>query len=187
MFDNNPFREFKKMMKERNLKEEDHNMGMGTGAAADYDSKKEQEELEDEITSRIEGHPPAEKEGDPSATQRNLEYITSEPHILKNLPKEAVDIILTNIEQEQDTAGHTHETPLDPTHNELIGHVMKSPGYDQRRHGSQIDRIKSEGDHKPEKTSDERRPQMPEGMDGEPGGGGSSKTEESGREPWKMY
>lgn len=150
MFDNNPFREFKKMMKERNLKEEDHNMGRGTGAAEDYNSKKEQEELENEITSRIDGHQPAEKKGDPSATQRHLEYINSEPHILKNLPGKAVDLILNDIEGERDTAGHTPETPLDPTHNELIGHVMNSPGYDEKTHGSQIDRIKGKGEYKPD-------------------------------------
>jgi len=150
MFDNNPFREFKKMMKERNLKEEDHNMGMGTGAEADYDSAEEQKKLEKQISSRITDHQPPENPEDPTTTQRHLEYVNSADHIASNLGSDAVDTILDDIEQERDDSGHKPGTPFNPVHSQLIDHIMKrARGYDNIKHGRRI----SDMEHAPSSGS----------------------------------
>jgi hypothetical protein len=127
MFDFNPFREYKEMMKQRRLQEADHNMGMGAGAEADYDSAKEHEKFVKEISDKLESH---------STTGEYSDYIQQiGPH---NLTGEHVDTILTDIEQERDSAGHNPGTPFNPVHSQLINTLKQSRGYNDEEHGRRI-------------------------------------------------
>ena len=118
MFDNNPFREFKEMMKKKRLQEEDHNAGFGAGAAADYDSADEHGKFVEEISDTLYDH---------GSTGEHLQYIQSTPGVHSSLTSNHLHDILDHIGDERDNANEKPGTPFNPTHSQLIDVVLKHP------------------------------------------------------------
>lgn len=94
MFDNNPFREYKNMIKKKRLSEEDHNMGFGPGAADNYDAEKEHGEHLESIGSELkravdkEGHNRVHelfRKHYNDLTPEHLDMITSVRHLPGNI------------------------------------------------------------------------------------------------------
>ena len=118
MFDFNPFREYKEMMKQRRLQEADHNMGMGAGARADYDSAEEHEKFVKEISDNLLSH---------GTSEEHLKYLKSNPNVHSSLEPGHIEGILGIIEDERHAAKQKPGSPFTPVHGELIGMLASHP------------------------------------------------------------
>ena len=123
MFDYNPFRDFKEMMKKKRLSEEDHNMGFGAGAADDYDSAQEHGKFVKEISDTLYGH---------GSTGEHLQYIQANPNVHSSLTSDHLHDILDHIGEERDNAKENPGTPFNPIHRQLIDVVLKHPNANEK-------------------------------------------------------
>lgn len=118
MFDNNPFRAYKQMMKEQHRSDPDEGF---PGRESDYDAAKEHEQFREEITARLNSH------ADSSALLAGLQspelakHVGDDPHHLHH--------VLDFVEEERSNADHNPGTPFSTTHGGLIDIVQSSPAY----------------------------------------------------------